>query len=416
MPLTHWNFPFCPQPPDWELTWEQIETEFEWLQPLRKCPQGPSLQGENNVLTHTRKVCEALVSNHCWRSLLAVERALIFAAALLHDIAKPECTVIDGDNQVSCPGHRRRGMHKARMILWDDVRFQTPSVPFLIREMIVNLIRHLNVPVHWIDQPDPIRTALQASQSVRCDWLALLAEANVEGQDDSRKLGQLEKIDLFRELCRENNCLAHPYAFPSDHSRFVFFRSEPGKLPYDAYDTNQFDVVLLAGIPAAGKDTWVLDFAADRPIISLDDLRLSLDISPVDNQGPVVVAAKAQAREYLRRQQPFIWNATNITAAVRTQLIDLFAAYQARTTIVYLEAPLQTILQRNAQRTAVVPNRVIYKLAAKLDIPSRTEAHGVHYIVDGTALENWWHQWPIADGSLDSQIVINQSDLDNFEP
>ncbi|HNC46512.1 MAG TPA: hypothetical protein PLU80_20240, partial [Acidobacteriota bacterium] len=80
------------------------------------------------------------------------------------------------------------------------------------------------------------------------------------------------------------------------------------------------------------------------------------------------------------------------------------------------EAPLQTILQRNAQRTAVVPNRVIYKLAAKLDIPSRTEAHGVHYIVDGTALENWWHQWPIADGSLDSQIVINQSDLDNFEP
>jgi tRNA uridine 5-carbamoylmethylation protein Kti12 len=39
-------------------------------------------------------------------------------------------------------------------------------------------------------------------------------------------------------------------------------------------------------------------------------------------------------------------------------------------------------LQRNRSRSAIVPEKVIHKLFARLDIPDRTEAHQVEWIVD----------------------------------
>lgn len=408
MPLSSWNFLYCPEPPSWELNWEHLESEFAWFQELRDCPLDQPLYGvSDNVLTQTRMVCEALVSNPKWRMLPAVERSILFAAALLRDIARPQCTMVDPDGQISCRGHQRRGMHKARLILWDDTWFQANSVPFLVREMIVNLIRYAGLPVHCLDQTDPTRLVIQASQTVRCDWLALLSEADSEHCQPAYKAERLDQIELFRELCRDYDCLSRPFTFASDHSRFVYFRSEPGKLPYAAYDTTRFEVVLLVGLPAAGKDTWVLNCAENLPVISLDALRCNLDISPEDNQGTVVSAAKAQAREYLRGQQPFVWNATNIMAARRSQLIDLFSAYQARIRIVYVEASLQTVVRRNAQRESVVPTQVIYKFASKLDIPSRTEAHTIHYVVDGNSLENWWTRWPFSDDANHQQSAGN---------
>ena len=70
---------------------------------------------------------------------------------------------------------------------------------------------------------------------------------------------------------------------------------------------------------------------------------------------------------------------------MRQQLINFFAAYQARIHIVYLEVPLEEILQRNRSRTATVPEAVIHKLAARLDIPDITEAHQVEWIVSDRA-------------------------------
>ena len=81
----------------------------------------------------------------------------------------------------------------------------------------------------------------------------------------------------------------------------------------------------------------------------------------------------------MRQQQSFIWNATNVTHALRKQLVDFFVSYGARVRIVYLDAPLDTILHRNRSRVASVPEAVINKLLDKLDIPDATEAHMVDW-------------------------------------
>jgi predicted kinase len=184
-------------------------------------------------------------------------------------------------------------------------------------------------------------------------------------------------VELFSSFCQELTCWDRPRAFASDHSRLQYFRS-PGADPnYAAFDDTVCTVTLMAGLPAAGKDTWIHEHMADVPVIALDDIRRELGIGATGNQGKVVMTAKARARDYLRLRQSFIWNATNVVRALRSQLVDLFTAYHARVRIVYIEAPFATVLARNQHRQFPVPQAVIEKLAGKLELPDPTEAHEV---------------------------------------
>ena len=121
---------------------------------------------------------------------------------------------------------------------------------------------------------------------------------------------------------------------------------------------------------------------AGLPMISLDALRAELGVDPADDQGALVCAAKVRARELLRRRQPFVWNATNLTRRLRDPLVELFMGYGARVRIVYREAPLAEALRRNRQRPRPVPEAVIRHLAARAEPPDLTEAHRLT-IVEG---------------------------------
>jgi tRNA uridine 5-carbamoylmethylation protein Kti12 len=61
-------------------------------------------------------------------------------------------------------------------------------------------------------------------------------------------------------------------------------------------------------------------------------------------------------------------------------LVDLFVAYDARVRIVYLEVPLDVLLQRNHTRSAGLPEQAISKMLDKLEPPDITEAHEVTWI------------------------------------
>jgi predicted kinase len=81
----------------------------------------------------------------------------------------------------------------------------------------------------------------------------------------------------------------------------------------------------------------------------------------------------------MRAQRSFVWNATNTTRAMRTQLIDFFVSYGARVRIVYVEASFTDLLRRGATRARPVPETVIRRLAARLDVPDVTEADRVDW-------------------------------------
>ncbi len=145
----------------------------------------------------------------------------------------------------------------------------------------------------------------------------------------------------------------------------------------------------MAGLPGAGKDTRIKNnVPPNMPVLSLDNIRRELGITPTNDQSAVIRTAKERAKTLLRAQRSFVWNATNISKPLRASLVDLFTAYAgaaARVRIVYVHAPLSRILEHNRRRNgeAVVPEQVIRALHARLDVPDPTEAHRVEIACSG---------------------------------
>ena len=121
-------------------------------------------------------------------------------------------------------------------------------------------------------------------------------------------------------------------------------------------------MTVISGLPGAGKDTWISDRMPGLPVISLDALRIELDEEATGSQGRVVQAAREKAREFLRRQEDFVWNATNLSRDLRTQLIDLPTAYRAQVRIVYVETSPDTLFRQNRERSNPVPAEAIERM------------------------------------------------------
>jgi len=371
------SFPFaCTTPPAWNVDWAVLTDQFAWLRDMRDCPQDPIFHAEGTVWTHVGMVCHSLASFAEFRALPEAERQILFAAVLLHDVAKPLCTRHD-DGRITSRGHSQRGAIMARRILWES------GVDFAAREQVCALVRYHQLPFHLIDRPDAERTLYLISQSARCDLLTLLARADAEGRQCADKDGLLTHIQLFRELCREQGCLHQPKEFPSAHSRFLYFRT-PGRDPgYLAYHAPRCEVTVMSGLPASGKDTWIARHLPDLPSISLDAIRGELEAASTRNQGSVVQVAREKAREFLRAGRNFVWNATNVSREIRTQVIDLIAAYDAQVRIVYVEASHAALFGQNQTRDSVVPPSAIERMLDRWEVPDRMEGQKVEWWVNG---------------------------------
>lgn len=364
----------CPQPPDWVIDWATLD-QLPWLQGMKGCPQHPDRHAEGDVWTHVHLVVEAMVAQPAWRELPEADRRILFAAALLHDVAKPACTRVEPDGRITSRGHSWRGAVHARRILWRQ------GVPFAEREAVCAIVRHHLVPFFLAGSENPRRLAIEVSQTARCDHLAVMAEADIRGRvcPDPEKL--LDQVARFREHATDNGCLSEPFPFASDHARFLFFR-DPARTP-DAPAPEEFRarVVVLSGLPGAGKDHWLDKNLPGWPTVSRDAIRQELGVPPSDPQGEVLNRARELARDHLQRGQDFVWNATNLSRHVRGECIRLFHGYDAHVRIVYVETTPERLFAQNRKRRNKVPEKVIERLLDRWEVPDPTEAHQVEYVV-----------------------------------
>ena len=107
----------------------------------------------------------------------------------------------------------------------------------------------------------------------------------------------------------------------------------------------------------------------------------ALRLQPGDTNGIVIQTAKEQAKEYLRKQENFVWNATNLTYLQRKQIIDLCETYHTRVQIHYLETTANEQIKRNHKRPNVVPQSTIDEMIGKLQLPEYFEAYYVSWNV-----------------------------------
>ena len=360
--------------PDAAIDWPAIEAWLADIVPARELlatPQDHAFHAEGDVWTHTKMALEALVHGPLYAALAPTHRPIVAAGVLLHDIGKPDTTRLDGDKLTS-RGHSARGDLLARVALWRT------GVPFEAREQVCALIRHHQVPFFGITKPgaEAARLAIRLSMITRNDWLVAVADADARGRrcaDPADQTRIVEHCALWAEHCRELGILDAPQGFPSAHTRRVYFESDPGaRLPEVlAHDDTALEVILMSGLPASGKDTYLA--TQQVPIISLDALRDQLDADFGDAQ--VISEAREQARTYLRAGTSFAWNATNLTPSLRGQLIELFRSYRARVRIVYCEATAAEQHARNRARRDPVPAAVIERMLGRWTVPDATECH-----------------------------------------
>ena len=354
------------------------------LQAMADTPQQPEWHGEGDVLTHTRRVCEALSGHPEFQSMSADARTALALAALLHDVGKPRCTRLE-DGRLIAPHHGPVGAQIARSLLWRDLGLCGTPRSQAIREAACLYVRYHTKPLRFIDgaarETDLLRLAANGELTglFTLRGLCLLAEADRLGSVAADNPEMLERVALGRELAREAGCLDALYPFPSPVAQRRLFAGGQVWKDQSLYDDTWGEVTLMCGLPGTGKDTWIRQNCPGLPVVSLDDLRASLGVAPQDNQGPVVQAAREQARGYLRARQPFVWNATSLTV-LRDQQVALFEQYHARVRIVFLETDWRENLRRNADREAAVPEAVISRMLDRLEPPERWEARNVRWI------------------------------------
>lgn len=352
---------------------------------LAQTPQNPEFHGEGHVLNHTEAVCRAVRETESYRAGDETTRKILVLSALLHDIGKITCTRWEEGHPVS-PGHGRAGAELARQFLWQELGLCGTPEKAALREAVCSLVRDHGLPPHAIDRPDGKLQLLRFASDgtlipgLNTELLCALGEADIRGRLCADGDALLDQVQLCREFARESGCLTGPFAFPDDHTAFAYLSGRNVPAEYPLYDDTWGTVFLMSGLPGTGKDTWIQENLPELPMISLDDIRRELRISPTDNQESVVQLARERAREFLRKKQGFVWNATNLTPMTRQKQIALFSDYGASVEVVYLETTRENQFFRNHNRPDAVPDHAVNHMMEKLTPPRRMEAHGVRWL------------------------------------
>lgn len=352
---------------------------------LAGIPQDPMWHGEGDVAVHTRMVCEVMVTLPGYWALSETRRRALLLAALVHDVGKIPCTRLE-DGRYTSPGHGSTGSHMVREMLWMDMGLSGMQEAQQLRETVCALVRRHMLPVHALSQEQPERLLREIAADglllpdFTLEMLCLLAEADVRGRIAPDIPELLEAVGLCRELAEEAGCLHGPARFADAYTQRAYFRGSQVWLEQSLYDPTWGTVTLMSGLPGTGKDTWIAAHLPGLPVVSLDAIREEMDVSPTDEQGGVAQAALERARGFLRAKQPFVWNATNLTAAMRSKLVTLCENYGASVRIAYLETAWEENLRRNESREACVPAGAIRRMLGKLTPPGVSEAKEVVWL------------------------------------
>lgn len=360
---------------------------FPVLNALKTTPQDAYYHAEGDVWTHTKMVCDSLLLLPEYNNASQREKFILFYSALFHDISKPDCTKFEDSGKITSAGHSKRGCIDTRILLWKH------GIDFDLREDICNIIATHQLPFFAfsptsvkIGQEDkPIRTpeyiAHQLSWQLPLHLLITVAKSDMLGRHFVGKQACLDDIELFSHLAEEEGCLYQPKKFADNNTMLEYFRTT-GKISpdYPFYKEKGSDVIVLSGLPAVGKNTWVKENSPNIEVLSFDDAKDALGLVHGDNVGKAVHMVTDRAKELLRNKEPFIWNATHLSAQMRKKTLDLVLGYNAQVNLVYLEAPENEIKKRNSARDSTLPNSKIDEMLFKWEIPTKMEAHNVIYI------------------------------------
>jgi predicted kinase len=145
-------------------------------------------------------------------------------------------------------------------------------------------------------------------------------------------------------------------------------------------------IVITVGLPGSGKSTYLAKLGVNA--ISSDEMRrLLVDDSAdqsIHRRAFAAVRYLVRQRLELGRAETYV-DATNLTRWERRQYIRLGQLYDADVEAIFFDVPVDVCIERNAQRSRTVPERVVREMATKLQPPSLDEGLARVIVIGATA-------------------------------
>ena len=257
--------------------------------------QNPVYHGEIDVLSHTKMVCEALVRDSGYQNGGERKKTVLFLAALFHDIGKIKCTFLD-EGVYRSPNHARIGSLMTREILWRDFGLCGSREAQQVRESVCQLVRYHSYPTFAMNDENSERKLLQIAsdgeltRDFSVSALCALERADIIGRISKDTEESLEKLAYCKIMAEEAGCAEKPFPFADDFSKRAYFKGKTEWKEQALFNDTWGEVILLSGLPGTGKDTWIAKNYPKMPVVSLDEIRKKLGISPTERQGAVVAA------------------------------------------------------------------------------------------------------------------------------
>ncbi len=149
------------------------------LVPLATCAQEPEWHPEGDVWTHT-----LMVVDEARQRIGDLDRGpavAVMLAALCHDIAKPETTIV-ADGRIRSPGHEEAGVMPTTRVL-DRLNVHTLD-GFDVRRAVLGLVAQHLKPSAFHKAPKPVSDGAfrRLAQKVDLELLARLSDADCHGR------------------------------------------------------------------------------------------------------------------------------------------------------------------------------------------------------------------------------------------
>lgn len=342
---------------DMTVNWKLFEKTFPEMD---TCGHSKQWHEEGSPLEHTKLVVGKMADECSWMGKDSETYLMMMAAALFHDIGKPNTTYWDEkDNDWHCKSHGAEGERIFRTMFMDEDIVLREKIGFIIRyHMLLHSILLKN----------------EKSQENQCNLL-------IRGIVDYPFMMSLNRCDMYGSKNIQNT-----KEFIEDHQRKVyalFQKYNPFQLVYSRLcSVDKPNMYVMIGLPGSGKSTYAKELSENEhiDIISRDSIRIDMGLcgegekcmgSP-QQEKEITEIVNNKIKEYIDKRQSFIIDNTSLKKKYRDEYkkyLDGFKDYNI--IYVYVEAP--SLEDNFKRRDGMIKPSVIKAMWDGMEFPTLSE-------------------------------------------